>query len=145
MSDHASVESLWCLRSGLTACTWPLLFAVFVALVPDLAAAEEKPEKLLRHVVCFQFKDDATEDQIREVEKAFAQLPKKIDAIVDFEWGTDVSTENRTQGFTHCFLVSFRDEAGRDAYLPHPAHKEFVQIARPRIENVLVIDYWSQR
>ena len=48
-----------------------------------------------------------------------------------------------SQGFTHCFLVTFRDEKGRDAYLPHPEHKKFVELALPKIEGALVVDYWT--
>jgi len=82
-------------------------------------------EKVLRHVVLFKFKDEATPRQIQEVEDAFRALPQKIDVIQNLEWGTNVSPENLSQGFTHCFFLSFKDETGRDAYLPHPAHKEF--------------------
>lgn len=98
---------------------------------------------MLRHVVMFKFKSDATQKQIDEVTTAFAALPKKIDAIKDFEWGTDVSVEKKSAGFTHCFVVTFADEKGREVYLPHPAHKDFVKIVGPVIDDVLVVDYWA--
>ena len=107
--------------------------------------ADPKPGNVLRHVVLFKFKDDLTKEQVNEVVAAFAGLPKKIDLIRDFEWGTDVSVENRSQGFTHAFLVTFADEKGRDAYLKHPAHDDFVRLAGPRIDKVLVVDYRAQR
>ncbi len=56
-----------------------------------------------------------------------------------------ISVENKAAGFTHGFLVTFRDEKGREVYLPHPAHQEFVKLVGPRIENVLVFDYWTGR
>ena len=40
--------------------------------------------------------------------------------------------------------VSFRNEKGRDVYLPHPAHQEFVKIVIPRVENVLVFDFYAK-
>lgn len=98
----------------------------------------------LRHVVMFGFKDGTPEADIREVEKGFAALASKIDGIKAFEWGTDVSAENKNQGLTHCFLVTFQDLAARDAYLPHPAHQEFVQLVRRHVDKSLVLDYWSQ-
>ena len=73
----------------------------------------------------------------------FAGLPARINVIHGFEWGTDVSVENLAQGYTHCFLVTFRSEAHRDAYLPHPAHQEFTGLAGPLLERVLVVDYWT--
>lgn len=102
-------------------------------------AADTKSQ--LRHVVLFQFKESATVDQVDEIVNAFAALPKKIDSIIDFEHGTDISTENLAQGFTHCFIVSFADAAGRDAYLPHAAHKDFVALIDGKSEKVLVFDY----
>jgi hypothetical protein len=103
----------------------------------------EIPDRLLRHVVLFKFKDSSTDEQIKEIENAFCVLPDKVNAIYDFEWGTDVSVENRQQGFTHCFLVTFLSEEDRAAYLPHPAHKAFGEILGPYLDKVLVIDYWT--
>ena len=103
-------------------------------------AADKAGEKLLRHVVLFKFKKEVTAAQVQEVVDAFRALPSKIDAIHSFEYGTDVSVENKAAGFTHGFLVTFRDEQGRDIYLPHPAHKDFVKLVGPRLDNVLVFD-----
>lgn len=97
----------------------------------------------LRHVVLFKFKSEVTKEQVKEVEDAFAALPKKIKQIKGYEAGTDVSVEGKSEGFTHGFVVTFADEKGREIYLPHPAHKEFVTLVGPRIEKVLVFDYWT--
>lgn len=99
----------------------------------------------LRHVVLFKFKDDVTNEQVQEVVDAFSALPKKIDVIVDFECGTDVSVEGKAQGFTHGFVVTFKDEAGRAIYLPHAAHQEFVKLVGPRLDKVLVFDFKAQK
>ena len=93
----------------------------------------------------FKFKDDTTNQQIRNIENAFCALPSKVDAIYDFEWGTDVSVENLSGEFTHCFLVTFRSEADRARYLPHPAHKEFGSMLGPHLDKVLVVDYWTKQ
>jgi hypothetical protein len=109
------------------------------------APRDSKQAKVLRHVVLFKFKDGTAKEQVDEVVRAFRALKSKIDVIEDFEFGTDVSVENKSQGFTHCFFVTFRDEKGRDTYLPHPAHKEFGALVGPRLDKVLVVDYWSQQ
>ena len=106
--------------------------------------AKPAMQKVLRHVVLFKFKETSTAADVERIVKAFQGLPAKIPAIKDFEWGTDVSPEGKSQGFTHCFFVTFANEADRDAYLPHPAHKEFVSIVGPHVEKVCVVDYWSQ-
>ncbi len=95
----------------------------------------------LRHVVRFKFKEDTTPEQVEAIEDAFGQLPSKVSEIVDYEWGTNNSPEGLTKGFTHCFLVTFNDQKGRDVYLPHAAHKEFVKLAGPHFADVLVVDY----
>lgn len=102
-------------------------------------------KKVLRHVVLFKFKSDAKKEQVEQVVREFAALPRKIDAIVDFEKGTDVSVENKSKGFTHGFVVTFASKKGRDIYLPHPAHKAFVKIVGPVIDDVLVFDYWAEK
>ncbi len=102
-------------------------------------------EKLLRHAVFFSFNEDSTEENIAGVTTAFAALPSKIDSIVDFQWGTNNSPENLDDGFTHGFLLTFKDEAGREVYLPHPAHTgEFADALRPHMKDVFVIDYWGK-
>ena len=110
-----------------------------VAWTNGAAKVEKKP--VLRHVVLFQYKAGTPPAKVKEISKAFAALPSKIDTIVGFEWGTDVSVENKTKGFTHGFVVSFRDKAGRAAYLPHPAHQDFVKLVGPHLADVLVFDY----
>ena len=99
---------------------------------------------LLRHVVLFKFKDDASPAQVTAIEEAFRALPSQIPEIVDFEWGTDVSNEGKHQDFTHCFLVSFADDAGREVYLPHPAHKAFVDLLLPSLDKGTVVDFYGR-
>ena len=107
-------------------------------------SATNKEQKMLRHVVLFKFKDDATAQQVKEVENAFRALPSKIKEIKALEWGTNNSPENLAQGFTHCFFVSFKSEKDRAVYLPHAAHKAFVDVLTPHLDKVLVIDYWAK-
>ncbi len=107
-------------------------------------SATNKEQKMLRHVVLFKFKDDATALQVKEVEDAFRALPSKIKEIKALEWGTNNSPENLAQGFTHCFFVSFKSEEDRAVYLPHAAHKAFVDVLTPHLDKVLVIDYWAK-
>ena len=122
-----------------------LLFLTFFVLTGCAIPSTASSTGTLRHVVLFKFKDDATPQQVKAIEDRFRALPKRIPSIIDFEWGTDVSAENKADGFTHCFLVTFADAAGRAVYLPPPAHKEFVALAGPAFDKVLVIDYFRFR
>lgn len=98
----------------------------------------------IRHVVLFSFKETSSKEDIQKVEKAFAALKGKIPLIRDYEWGTNNSPEGLSQGFTHCFFVTFDTPEDRDAYLPHPEHKNFVTILKPHLDKVLVVDYKAQ-
>ena len=74
-----------------------------------------------------------------------AALPSKIDAIKAFEWGVNNSPESNDDGFTHCFMVTFDSEEGREAYLPHPDHLAFVEVLKPVLDKVRVLDFWEQQ
>ncbi|MCH7228759.1 Dabb family protein [Haloferula sp. A504] len=114
-------------------------------LVPILAlmtlATSALADGEYRHIVCFKFKPGTPPAEIERIEKEFAALPEKIDTITAFEWGTNVSPENLDKGFTHAFLVTFKDKAGLETYLPHPAHKAFVEGLKPHMEDAFVFDY----
>ncbi len=108
-----------------------------------IEAADKKKAKQLRHFVCFKYKAEATKAKIAEVGKAFAALEKKIKEIKAFEKGLNNSPEGLNKGFKHCYLITFDSEKGRDTYLVHPAHKKFVELVGPVVEDVFVVDYWT--
>ena len=112
--------------------------------ITDEGPTCKEPAQVLRHVVLFKFKDGTTSQQVRQIENSFCALPSKIDTIYDFEWGTDVSVENRSEGFTHCFVVTFLSKADRAKYLPHPGHKDLISMLGPHLDKVLVVDYWTK-
>ena len=122
-----------------------LLGFLFAGTIVINAQKNAMPQKMLRHVVLFSFKAESTPQQIKAVETAFAALPQKIKEVKAFEWGTNNSPENLNQGFTHCFFVSFASEADRAIYLPHPDHQAFIEVLKPVLDKVLVIDYWTNK
>ena len=128
---------------GVVTCV--LVGAMIFFSARTTAGDTSEPAKVLRHIVLYKFKDDLPPAQVREVIDAFSALPKKIPGIVAFEHGTNVSPEGKSDGLTHVFVVGFRDEVARDAYLKHPAHDEYVQVVKGRREKVVVFDYWSER
>jgi hypothetical protein len=113
------------------------ILAAFALLTMTTLAADGP----VFHVVHFKFKADAKPEQIAKVEKEFAALKGKVDGIQSLDWGIDSSPEKLSDGFTHCWIVVFKDEKARDAYLIHPEHKAFVAIALPIIEKPLVVDF----
>lgn len=123
-----------------------LLIGLFASyLTTAQAGANNKEKRVYRHVVMFQFKEDVSKNQVTEVEEAFMALQGQIDPIVDIEFGTNVSPEELNDGLTHCFLVTFKNKAGLEVYLPHAAHQKFVDLVKPRLEKVMVIDYVNNK
>ncbi|NVK83439.1 MAG: Dabb family protein [Cytophagia bacterium] len=114
---------------------------LFLCLTVLLAACSSKPDTGVRHIVCFKFKSDATEAQVDAFIDGFKNLKNEIEEIKAFEWGLNNSTEGFDQGMTHIFQVTFDDIAGRDAYLPHPAHQAFVEKHLSIVEEGIVVDY----
>ena len=41
------------------------------------------------------------------------------------------------KGFSHVWVVSFKDTKARDAYLVHPAHQAFVEILKPSLDEAI--------
>ena len=99
----------------------------------------------LQHVVSFKFKTTATAQEITRVEEAFRALKQSIPQIAAFEWGTNVSKEQKDKGFTHCYILTFKSERDRDAYTVHPEHKAFGKLVGPLLDDVFVIDFWSKK
>ncbi|MBM3967565.1 MAG: Dabb family protein [Planctomycetes bacterium] len=122
-----------------------LLAIIAFCFVPlENITAKDEPSKMLRHVVLFKFKDSCSSEDVQKVVDAFRGLKSKIPEVAAFEYGTDNSPEGLANGFTHCFLITFKTEADRAVYLPHPAHKAFVDVLKPHLEKVQVIDYWAK-
>ncbi len=99
--------------------------------------------RLLRHIVLFSYKEGVGAAEKAELVRRFSGLPALIPAVHAFECGRNNSPEGLARGFEEGFLVTFLNEADRDIYLPHPAHKEFVAFIAPYVRDALVFDYWA--
>ena len=121
-----------------------LFFTMMIVAACTESAKQEQPGKVLRHVVLFKFTDVSTPEEVMKVEEAFVSLKGKINLIKDLEWGKNNSPENLNQGLTHCFLATFHSEKDRDDYLVHPDHQAFVEVLKPHLDKVTVIDYWTE-
>lgn len=120
------------------------LLAIVTMQITATGSESASSAKKLRHMVMFSFKESSSEADVQGVVDAFAKLPSQISTIKGFEHGLNNSPEGLNEGLTHCFLLTFADEAGRAEYLPHPAHKAFGKTLKPHLEKVVVVDYWAE-
>ena len=130
----------------LLACTESTPEATTSQTTTDLSVdmKADTPDSLLRHAVLFSFNEDSYPAGPKAVEEAFAELPGKISQIHGYEWGINNSPEELDKGYTHLFFVTFKSEEDRAIYLPHPAHLAFVEVLKPHLKDVLVLDYWAR-
>ncbi|RDI56611.1 Dabb family protein [Flavobacterium glaciei] len=123
-----------------------LLLLTFILISSyTVNAQQNKQKQLLRHVVMFGWKPVTDAAAIDKVVTAFGSLEHKIKLIKAYEWGINNSPENLNNGLTHCFVLTFKSEADRDAYLIHPDHKAFVAVLSPAPDKVTVVDYWTNK
>jgi hypothetical protein len=108
------------------------------------AGAKSADNSVVYHVVSLKFKEGTTPEQIKAVETAFADLKGKIPEIRTLNWGTNVSPEKHDKGFTHCFVLTFKNAKDRDTYLTHDAHKAFGKVLGPVMADVMVLDFVSK-
>jgi hypothetical protein len=109
-----------------------------------LVSAMAKKSKKLRHVVAFKFKPDVTQQQMLQATNDFHALKKKVPQILEFEGGPDVAYQKKTGKYTHCFIVTVKDEKDLAAYGIHPDHKAFSKSVDPLLAEVMVVDYWTE-
>jgi Stress responsive A/B Barrel Domain len=121
-----------------------LLLAMSFATFAQKKHNSKHNPKLLRHVVIFKFKDTSSPADVENVAKTFAALYGKIPQIAAFEWGVNMSQEHFDQGFTHCFMLSFKSEKDAADYQQHQAHKDFQTVLKPHMDKVFVVDYWMK-
>jgi hypothetical protein len=121
------------------------LIAIIILISMQITSAQSNEKKVLRHVVLFGWKAGTDTSAINKIVSSFKALPSKIDLIKGLEYGTNNSPENLNNGLTHCFLLTFKTEADRNAYLIHPAHKQFGAALKPKPDYITVLDYWVEK
>lgn len=94
---------------------------------------------MLVHIVMFQFKEENKEGNVARVKAMLEALPGKIESLKSMEVGIDISRSERS--FDMVLVSTFDDQAGLDAYAPHPAHQEVVSVIKEVTTLSKVVDY----
>ena len=117
-------------------------FCIFSWMISPVQTEESNLAKNgIRHIVCLKFKNDASSEQIREIEQKFPALQESIPGIVSIEWGTNNSRKVSIRISLIVSSLLLTDEEARSNYLPHPNHQAFVDILKPLLDDVFVIDF----
>jgi quinol monooxygenase YgiN len=94
---------------------------------------------MIRHIVFFKFKPDATAEQKRNIIAELRALPQKIDVIRHFEVGEDVLRLARS--WDVALVGTYDSLEALKTYDEHPAHKQFVAKVREVSEGVASVDF----
>ena len=95
----------------------------------------------VKHIALIKFKEGTTPEQIDQAFDQLLELSESIEGIEDYVSGMNNSPENLNQGFTHGFVMTFKDGSARDAYLAHPDHDRVKAAVLPTVESVLIFDF----
>jgi len=94
---------------------------------------------MIRHIVFFKFKPDATAEQIRDVIAQLRALPEKIDVIRHYEVGQDVLRLARS--WDAALVGTYDSIEALKVYDEHPAHKQVVARIREISESIASVDF----
>jgi hypothetical protein len=97
---------------------------------------------MVEHIVLLKLKSNTTEEQVQTLTDALLKMGDEIPGIAEVSAGMNNSPEGKAHGFGYGFIVRFQDAEARDAYLPHPVHRQVAtEYLRPIVDDVLVFDY----
>ncbi|SPJ79148.1 uncharacterized protein FTOL_07539 [Fusarium torulosum] len=103
----------------------------------------------ITHTVLFQFKEDVSNDAIKEICDHFISLKTQCvhptsnkPYIQSLQGGKDNSPEGMQNGLTHGFVSTFNSAEDRDYYVKtDPAHQAFIAKVKDLLEKAVVVDF----
>ncbi|KAL7005834.1 hypothetical protein EMMF5_004570 [Cystobasidiomycetes sp. EMM_F5] len=103
---------------------------------------------VVQHLVLFAYKPEVSEEERKEVGRRFFSLGQacRIEGspyILAINGGANNSPEEAGSSIHHAFIVTFRNQQERTYYLTDPAHLEFVDFIKSKLdgEKVRVADF----
>jgi|GEM_PF-559046 len=103
-------------------------------------AAEADSTQPVVHMVLFQFKADASTEQVTRLMNSISQLNKTIPGVLLVSCGQNYS--ERSKGYTHGVVMHFADNAALKNFYVHPAHQQLIrEQIKPILADMIVVDY----
>ena len=94
---------------------------------------------MLKHLVFFKFKPEATEAEIGDLVQSLQALPAIIPEIREFQVGRDVVRSERSYDLG--LLSAFDDLDAMQRYQVHPDHQAVVAKVKRLCSGVVAVDY----
>lgn len=94
---------------------------------------------MIKHIVFFKFKPEATDDGRKQALDALRELPAKIDVIREFEVGEDVLRAPRS--WDAVLVASFDDLDALQVYARHDDHVAAASKVHAVCDAIGAVDY----
>lgn len=100
----------------------------------------------VRHIVLFKLKPSLSDEDTKYIMESLGDLKNEIPQILSYTWGKNNTIEDLDKGYTHGFVMDFKNEEDRKTYLDHPALAKYgSEILAPALAEdkdfALVFDY----
>ena len=119
-----------------------ILVALLLLATIGYSQNNESNEKVLHHVLLFQWSVDHDKNTKAEVLSLFEGLPSKIKGLKSFEI-LDVTSSSGN--FDSVLIFQFSSEEALEIYQEHPDHLRVKEIAPPLLSGFSEYDYWKER
>jgi len=93
---------------------------------------------MLKHLVLLKFKPGVGDDEISDLEKGLASLPREIPEILGWSFGRDLRPEKI---FDFALVSDFADSEALGRYRVHPKHVVVLQKVRALCEGIQAVDF----
>ncbi len=99
---------------------------------------------MIWHIVLVKFRSEVTMAAREAIYADLDALREVVDGLEAAKFGRNISPEGLNRGYNDGFVMGFRDEAARDVYLEHQAHKaagaRLVAALEGGLDGLLVVD-----
>ena len=116
--------------------------AIVILMVATIGSAQnmDSNEKLLHHVLLFQWSEGHDINTKAEVVNLFEGLPGKIDGLESFEILDVIASSGN---FESVLIFKFSSEEALQIYQEHPDHLRIKKIAPTLLSGFAEYDYWN--
>jgi len=94
---------------------------------------------MLTHIVCWKYKEEASEEERKDHRAALRGLVAQIPEIIEFRVGKDILHLERS--FDTALYSTFADESALQRYTDHPAHLAVAAMGRGMSIQVVSVDF----
>ena len=104
-----------------------------------------RPSKALKHLIMFRFGCSVEDPMVRSYLERMEQCVMQHELALDCEVGTNVSSEQKSNGFTHIVSMTFVDEADRGVFLGDAGFVNLMGESGHVVEDTMIFDYWVEK